>query len=68
MISLPIPPETEKLILALSDRDKSTLSLMIQAFVSRPKRSMPQVMDDMAEYAKRQGLNTGMLDDLLKEE
>ncbi len=68
MISLPIPPETEQLIMRLSDKEKSALALMIQAFVARPKRTMPQVMDDMAEYAKRQGLDLNKLDGLLNDE
>lgn len=68
MISLPLPPETEQLIMRLSDKEKNALALMIQAFVARPKRTMPQVMDDMAEYAKRQGLDLNKLDDLLNNE
>jgi hypothetical protein len=68
MTSLPLPPETEQLIMRLSDKEKSALVLMIQAFVARPKRTMPQVMDDMAEYAKRQGLDLNKLDDLLNNE
>ena len=41
---------------------------MIWAFVNRPKRSMNQVMDDMAKYAKAKGLDLDKLDDLLKGE
>ena len=68
MISLPLPPETEQLIARLSASEKKTLSLLIQAFVTRPKRSMNQVMDDMAKYAKAKGLDLNKLDDLLKGE
>jgi hypothetical protein len=68
MISLPIPIEAEQLIVKLSDQEKKALSVIIQAFVARPKRTMPQVMDDMAEYAKQKGLNIDKLDDLLIEE
>ena len=68
MISLPLPPETEQLIARLSASEKKTLSLLIQAFVTHPKRTMSQVMDDMTLYAKRQGLDTNKLDDLLKDE
>jgi len=67
MISLPLPPETEQLIARLSHNEKKTLSIIIQAFVTRPKRSMIQMMDDMANYAKHQGLNPDELDDLLKD-
>jgi hypothetical protein len=68
MISLPLSPETELLVARLSDDDKRTLSLIIQAFVRKPERTMSQVMDDMALYAKRQGLPIDKLDDLLKSE
>lgn len=68
MILLPLPPETEHLITRLSEKEKNTLSMIIQAFVSRPKRTMPEVMDSMAEYARQQGLNTQDLNNLLKEE
>jgi hypothetical protein len=66
MISLPLPPETEQLIAKLSDEEKKALSTMIWAFLNRPKRSMSQVMDDMAKYAKSKGLDLDKLDDLLK--
>ena len=68
MISLPLPAETEQLIVLLTDHEKKALALMIQAFVAKPNRSMAQVMDDMAAYAKRQGLTPDKLNDLLKEE
>ena len=68
MISLPLPAETEQLIVLLSNQEKKTLTLMIQAFVAKPNRSMAQVIDDMAAYAKRQGLTPDKLNDLLKEE
>lgn len=68
MISLPISPETEKLIEQLPEREKKVLSLLIQSFVTQPKRSMSQVMDDMADYAKKKGLDTNNLDNLLKDE
>lgn len=68
MITLPISQEMEKLIEQLPESEKKTLSLLIQAFVSRPKRTMNQVMDDMADYAKKNGLDKDKLDDLLRDE
>ncbi len=67
MITLPITPETEKLIEQLPDDEKRKLSILLQAFVKRPKRTMSQVMDDMIEHAKKK-LDKNKLDDLLKEE
>jgi len=68
MITLPITPETEKLIEQLPDDEKRKLSILLQAFVKRPKRTMSQVMDDMTEYARKKGLDKSKLDDLLKYE
>jgi hypothetical protein len=68
MVTLPISPETEKLIEQLPESEKKTLSLLIQAFVTRPKRNMSQVMDDMTNYAKKAGFNKDKLDDLLKDD
>ena len=68
MITLPISSEMEKLIEQLPENEKKTLSLLIQAFVSRPKRTMSQVMDSMANYAKKEGLDKDKLDDLLSDE
>jgi hypothetical protein len=68
MVTLPISPETEKLIEQLPESEKKTLSLLIQAFVTRPKRNMSQVMDDMADYAKKAGFTKDKLDDLLKDD
>lgn len=68
MVSLPLlSPETEQLIMHLSETEKKNLSLLIQAFVARPKRTMANVMDDMAEYAKAQGLTSNTLNDLLND-
>jgi hypothetical protein len=67
MISLPISSETEQLISKLSDNEKKTLALIINSFVVRPKRTMPEVMDSMTVYAKQQGLNLKKLGDLLSE-
>jgi len=60
--------EVEELVNRLSESDKKTLSLLISAFVAKPKRNMQQVMDDMAAYAKKQGLNSDELKDLLSKE
>lgn len=67
MISLPLSIETEALIQRLSEEEKKSLALLIQAFVSRPVRPLSQVMDDMAEYAQKKGLNPDELHGLMKD-
>jgi hypothetical protein len=56
------------MLLKLSDSEKKTLALIVNSFVARPKRTMPQVMDSMTGYAKKQGLDVNKLDDLLRGE
>ena len=64
-IQIPLEPEIEQLVSRLSDNEKKTLSLIISAFVARPTRSISQVMDDMAQYAKKQGLKDDEIEGLL---
>jgi hypothetical protein len=65
-IQIPLSPEVEQLVAHLSESEKKTLSLIISAFVARPNRSMPQVMEDMSRYSKKQGLRDEDFDGLLK--
>jgi hypothetical protein len=66
-IQIPLEPEIEQLASRLSDAEKKTLSLIISAFVARPTRSISQVMDDMALYAKKQGLKDDEIPGLVEE-
>jgi hypothetical protein len=64
-IQIPLEPEIEQLASRLSDAEKKALSLIISAFVARPTRSISQVMDDMALYAKKQGLKDDEIEGLV---
>lgn len=66
-IQIPLKPEIEQLASRLSDSEKNALSLIISAFVARPTRSISQVMDDMADYAKKHGLKEDEIDGLVRE-
>jgi hypothetical protein len=66
-IQIPLDPEIEQLASRLSDAEKKTLSLIISAFVARPTRSISQVMDDIAFYAKKQGLKNDEIEGLVEE-
>ncbi len=51
-----------------AEKEKKSLALLINAFVAHPERNMGQVMDDMALYAKKQGLDTGNINTLLDDQ
>lgn len=65
-IQISLTPEVEHLVAHLSESEKKTLSLIISAFVARPSRNMSQVMEDMSNYARQQGLKEEDIDDLLE--
>ncbi len=65
-IQIPLTPEVEHLVARLSESEKKSLSLIISAFVARPTRNMSQVMEDMSNYARQQGLKEEDIDGLLE--
>lgn len=50
----------------LSEEDKKGLSEMIRLLME-DKRTLRQVMDDISEYAQKQGITPELLEQLLKE-
>jgi hypothetical protein len=66
-ISIQVKNETAEKIELLPDNKKMELSQMIDLWVSEPK-SILQVMEELGEYAAKQGLTKEKLDDLLKDE
>jgi len=50
----------------LSEEDKKGLSEMIRLLME-DKRTLRQVMDDISEYARKQGITPELLEQLLKE-
>ncbi|MFP4620887.1 MAG: hypothetical protein ACLFM7_06215 [Bacteroidales bacterium] len=51
----------------LTKAEKETLSALFDEIL-RDKRTLFQVMDDMSEYAKKQGLTPEKLDELLNDD
>lgn len=66
-ISIQVKNETAEKIELLPDNKKMELSQMIDLWVSEPKPIL-QVMEELGEYAAKQGLTIEKLDDLLKDE
>jgi len=66
-ISIQVKNETAEKIELLPDNKKIELSQMIDLWVSEPKPIL-QVMEELGEYATKQGLTKEKLDDLLKDE
>lgn len=50
----------------LSEEDKRGLSEMVRLLIE-DKRTLRQVMDDISEYAQKQGITPELLEQLLKE-
>ncbi|MBX2913726.1 MAG: hypothetical protein KF856_00505 [Cyclobacteriaceae bacterium] len=50
----------------LSEEDKRGLSEMVRLLIE-DKRTLRQVMDDISEYAQKQGMTPELLEQLLKE-
>jgi hypothetical protein len=65
-ISIQVKNETAEKIEQLSDKKKLELSQMIDLWVLEPKPIL-QVMEELGEYAAKQGLTKEKLDDLLKD-
>ena len=65
-ISIQVKNETAEKIEQLPDNKKMELSQMIDLWVSEPKPIL-QVMEELGEYAAKQGLTKEKLDDLLKD-
>jgi hypothetical protein len=66
-ISIQVKNETAEKMERLPDNKKKELSQIIDLWVSEPKPIL-QVMEELGEYAAKQGLTKEKLDDLLKDE
>ena len=62
-ISIQVKNETAEKVERLPDNKKMELSQMIDLWVSEPKPIL-QVMEELGEYAAKQGLTKEKLDDL----
>lgn len=67
VISIQVKNETAEKMELLPDNKKLELSQMIDLWVSGPKPIL-QVMEELGEYAAKQGLTKEKLDDLLNDE
>lgn len=66
-ISIQVKNETAEKMERLPDNKKMELSQMIDLWVMEPKPIL-QVMEELGEYAAKQGLTKEKLDDLLNDE
>jgi hypothetical protein len=51
----------------MSNKEKESVSLLVNEIIA-DTRTLEQVMDDMAKYAKKQGLTPDKLDEILNED
>ncbi len=66
-ISIKVKNETAEKIERLPENKRMQLSQMIDLWVSEPKPIL-QAMEELGEYAAKQGLTEEKLDDLLRDE
>ena len=66
-ITLEISDELADRFSKLSEKEKNDMAEMIDLLMG-DTRSLRQVMDDMSEYAQKQGLTPEILEELLKKE
>ena len=66
-INLQVSDEIAEIIENMDDSRKEELQKSIENWV-KPKRSLEQIMQEMSDEAKRNGLTQDKLDDLLKDE
>jgi hypothetical protein len=66
-ITIQVKDETADKIEQLPEDKRKQLSKLVEIWVSAQKPIL-QVMEELGEYAKKQGLTKDKLDDLLKDE
>lgn len=66
-ISIQVENSTAKKIELLTDEKKIQLARLIDLWITEPKQIL-QVMEDIGEYAAKQGLTKDKLDKLLSED
>lgn len=66
-ISFQVSDEVADIINNMDDDRRNELLQSLENWV-RPKRSLEEIMKDMSDQAKRNGLTPEALDDLLKDE
>ncbi|MDF1546459.1 MAG: hypothetical protein P1P88_01465 [Bacteroidales bacterium] len=67
VISIQVKDDAAEKIEKLSNEKKEELSRFIELWVSKP-RPLLQVMEEIGEYAAKQGLTQKKLDELLADE
>jgi hypothetical protein len=65
-ITLNVPNELASQLEQLTEQKKQS-ALETLSMLLNDKRTLFEVMDDISEYAKKQGMTEEMLNDLLKE-
>ncbi|MGF1585777.1 MAG: hypothetical protein ACFCUM_10670 [Bacteroidales bacterium] len=66
-INIRVSDKAAEKFLSMNEEEKNTLSQLFNELVE-DKRTLLQVMDDMSEYAKNQGLTPEILDELLNDD
>jgi predicted CopG family antitoxin len=65
-INIMVSDKAAEKFLSMNEEEKNRLSQLFNE-MGEDKRTLLQVMDDMSEYAKKQGLTPEILDELLND-
>ena len=67
VINIVVNDNAAQKFMLMSNKEKESVSLLVNEIIA-DTRTLEQVMDDMAKYAKEQGLTPEKLDEILNED
>ncbi len=66
-INIKVSDKAAEIFLSMNEQEKDRLSQLFDELLE-DKRTLLQVMDDISEYAKKQGLTPDKLDEILNDD
>lgn len=66
-ININVNDKAAKRYFKMSDKEKESVSMLVNDLIN-DTRTLDQVMDDMAKYAKKQGLTPEKLNEILNDD
>lgn len=71
-ISLPVDPDTARMYNEASDEDRLRIQVLLRLYLgtwlTRPGRSLNEIMDQIGAEAQARGLTPEILEDILRDE
>jgi hypothetical protein len=71
-ITIPVDDDTARAYAEASEQDKKKMELLVRLqlkdYISKPQRSLNEIMDDISREAAARGLTPEILESILKDE